>query len=512
MEKLFLVFGDQLDVGHPLFEEVDSASDAVWMAEVKYESEYAWSHKQRTAFFFSAMRHFRDLLQEKEIPVYYHMISETVVAKQHKFSEVLGDFIKKHSPKEVVVVKPGEYRVEQGVRQVCDRAGVSLRMLEDKHFYSSPEHFAEHAKGRNSLRMEYFYREMRKEHGILMEDKKKPIGDAWNFDKENRGSFGKQGPQDVPPPLRIKPDRLTQSAMRDVEEYFSDNPGELEHFAWAVTREEALQVLEDFVLHRLPQFGEFQDAMWTDQPFLYHSLISSCLNIKLLNPREVVEAVEKAYHDGHASIAACEGFIRQVIGWREYVHGVYWMFMPDYLDRNELEATEKLPDFYWTGEADMTCLSQSIGQVIDYAYGHHIQRLMVTGLFAMLYGVDPKAIHAWYLAMYVDAIEWVELPNTLGMSQFADGSVMGSKPYAATGKYIDRMSNYCKECRFDPSKRVGEEACPFTTLYWDFLIKHREKLSSNHRMGFQLKNVDKLSDEVKAQIIEQAGLVRARYA
>lgn len=510
MRNLYLVFGDQLDCEHPLFAEIDKKKDAVWMAEVKYESEYAWSHKQRIALFLSGMRHFRDHLESQKISVRYHTIRETIEKKQHKFSEVLEESLRSSAHEKIIMVQPGEHRVLQGVKKICRQHDVTLEVLEDTHFYASLETFAKHAESRKSLRMEYFYREMRKEHGILMKDKNKPVGDEWNFDKENRGSFGKSGPGKLPPPLRIKPDRLTQSVMRDVEEFFPDHPGSMDTFGWAVTREEALAVLQDFVTHRLPEFGTYQDAMWTDQPFLYHSLISSCLNCKLLNPREVVAAVEQAYEEDHAPLAACEGFIRQVIGWREYVRGVYWLLMPDYMERNELGAEEELPQFYWTGETDMHCLSQAIRQTLEYGYAHHIQRLMVTGLFSLLYGVQPKQIHAWYLAVYVDAVEWVELPNTLGMSQFADGGVMGSKPYAATGKYIERMSNYCQHCRYDPAKKLGDDACPITTLYWDFLLRHEEKLSSNHRMGFQLKNLKKLDDKTKKDISTAAKQFRKK--
>ena len=248
--------------------------------------------------------------------------------------------------------------------------------------------------------------------------------------------------------------------------------------------------------------------MWTDEPYLYHSRISAALNLKLLSPLEVIEEALVAYRAGHAPLNAVEGFVRQILGWREYVRGIYWLYMPEYLDRNAMNASQPLPDFYWTGETDMHCLSQAIGQTLEYGYAHHIQRLMVTGLFALLLGVDPKQVHEWYLAVYVDAVEWVELPNSLGMSQFADGGVMASKPYVATGKYIQRMSNYCGSCRFDPGKATGPDACPFTTLYWDYLVRHKKQLAGNNRMSMQLKNLDrKETDELKA-IQQQAKTIR----
>ncbi|MEM7397081.1 MAG: cryptochrome/photolyase family protein, partial [Verrucomicrobiota bacterium] len=344
---------------------------------------------------------------------------------------------------------------------------VPLEVREDRHFLCSISEFEAHANERKSLRMEFFYRAMRKKTGVLMEGAK-PAGGRWNFDPENRGSFGKKGPGESPGLPRFEPDAITRDVIKWVERLFPDHPGSLEAFNWPVNRDQALLGLRDFIETRLPRFGEVQDAMWTDEPFLYHALISPALNLKLLTPHEVIEAAEQAWRQDsdRYPLSSVEGFIRQILGWREYVRGVYWLTMPGYLDRNALNAQVDLPDFYWTGDTDMNCLRQVIGQTLRYGYAHHIQRLMVTGLFALLAGVDPKQVHAWYLAVYVDAVEWVELPNTIGMCQYADGGVMASKPYVATGKYIDRMSNYCKSCRYKPGEAVGPEACPFTTLYW----------------------------------------------
>ncbi|NBW44768.1 MAG: cryptochrome/photolyase family protein, partial [Betaproteobacteria bacterium] len=292
-----------------------------------------------------------------------------------------------------------------------------------------------------------------------------------------------------------------------------DHPGSLEQFDWPVTRFQALQVLDEFVAKRLPFFGQYQDAMWTGQAWLYHSHLSAALNLKLLNPQEVVRAAETAYHRGEVPLASTEGFIRQILGWREFVRGIYWTQMPEYSGRNTLNARHRLPAFFWHGETEMVCLRESIHQTLKHGYAHHIQRLMVTGLYTMLLGVDPHDVHRWYLAVYVDAVEWVELPNTLGMSQHADGGVMASKPYAATGKYIQRMSNYCKGCRYDPGVSVGEKACPFTTLYWDFLNRHQATLVKNPRMVMQIKNLSRLDPARLQQIVQQAethrGLVLA---
>jgi deoxyribodipyrimidine photolyase-related protein len=309
--------------------------------------------------------------------------------------------------------------------------------------------------------------------------------------------------------VRFAPDGITREVIALVEKRFAEHPGRLAEFDWPVTPEDAQRALDDFIEHRLADFGRYQDAMWTNEPWLYHSRLSAALNLKLLDPRAVVAAAEQAWRDGRVPLASAEGFIRQILGWREYVRGVYGRFMPDYLGRNALGAREPLPAFYWTGDTEMACLRDSLGQTLRHGYAHHIQRLMVTGLYALLLGVDPRQVHAWYLAVYVDAVEWVELPNTLGMSQYADGGVMASKPYIATGKYIQRMSNYCAGCRFDPAKTTGERACPFTTLYWDFLQRHEKLLAANQRMALQVKNLARHAPAERAGIRRRADEIRA---
>jgi deoxyribodipyrimidine photolyase-related protein len=351
---------------------------------------------------------------------------------------------------------------------------------------------------------------MRRKHDVLL-DRGKPMGGKWNYDSENRGSFGKSGPEALPAPCRFRPSALTKEVLKLVEERFPDHPGKLAEFDWPVTTRQATRALEDFVENRLSQFGQYQDAMWTGEPYLYHARISAALNLKLLDPRDVIDTAVAAYHAGRAPLNAVEGFVRQILGWREYVRGVYWLYMPEYAERNTLRAPQPLPEFYWTGETDMNCLREAIGQTLDYGYAHHIQRLMVTGLFALLLGVDPQEVHKWYLAVYVDAVEWVELPNVFGMSQFADDGVMASKPYAATGKYIQRMSNYCAGCRFKPDKATGDDACPFTTLYWDFLMRHEKLLSKNNRMALQVKNVARKSASERKAIRKRAATLRDKY-
>jgi deoxyribodipyrimidine photolyase-related protein len=359
--------------------------------------------------------------------------------------------------------------------------------------------------------MEFFYREMRQRTGVLMQDGQ-PVGGAWNFDADNRKSFGKAGPGLVPRPISFAPDATTRGVLELVRQTFPTHPGTLDSFNWPVTRGDAQRALADFITHRLPLFGAYEDAMWTGEPWLYHSRLSAALNLKLLNPREVMAAAEQALRQEKAPLAAVEGFIRQILGWREYVRGIYWQFMPGYLELNELRANQPLPPFYWTGDTDLNCLRQVIGQTLEFGYAHHIQRLMVTGLFALLLGVKPRAVHEWYLAMYVDAVEWVELPNVLGMSQYADGGGMASKPYVATGKYIQRMSNYCAGCRYDPAQATGERACPFTTWYWDFLLRHEKLLATNQRMTLQLKNLARLTGQRKREIRDTAAAWRARVA
>ncbi len=509
MRHLVLVLGDQLDIQSAALDGFDSEQDAIWMCEVAGEATHVWSHKARIALFLSAMRHFRDALRKRGFQVHYRELNAR--GNQGEFSAELQAAVSKYRPRKLVLVEPGEWRVKALFEETAAELGVELEIRSDRHFLCSHDAFEEHARGRKQLRLEYFYRELRRKHDVLMQGGK-PIGGKWNFDHDNRGAFTKEGPSaELLPPLRFRKDATTREVLELVERRFADHPGSLEHFDWPVTASQARQALDDFVDHRLAEFGTYQDAMWTDEPYLYHSRLAAAMNLKLLDPRDVIRAAEAAYRAGLAPLNAVEGFIRQILGWREYVRGVYWLHMPDYLNRNALDANRPLPDFYWTGDTEMNCLRQAIGQTLQYGYAHHIQRLMVTGLFSLLLGVDPQAVHAWYLAVYVDAVEWVELPNSLGMSQFADGGVMASKPYAATGKYIQRMSNYCQGCRFDPAKAVGDEACPLTTLYWDFLSRHREQLAANPRMALQVKNLDRKPADELAEIRRLAAELASSY-
>lgn len=529
---LVILLGDQLDAGSAAFDGFDPALDAVWMAEVAEESTHVWSHPARIALFLAAMRHFRDGLRARGWTVHYRELED--VPNAGSLAGELAAAQDRLRPARWIGVEPGEWRVQEALTAAARKAGVAFEIRPDRHFLCSRAEFAAHAKGRRQLRMEFFYRELRRRTGVLM-DGDQPVGGAWNFDAENRESFGREGPDAGPEPVGFAPDPLTREVLALVRRRFADHPGRLEHFDWPVTRAQAQAALRDFIEHRLPHFGKFQDAMWSSgtpagetpilagtglgsagaasrrrDAFLFHSRLSAALNLKLLDPREVIAAAEDAWRRGRAPLAAVEGFIRQILGWREYVRGFYWQFMPGYRDLNALEATAPLPVFYWTGQTEMKCLREVIGQTLAFGYAHHIQRLMVTGLYALLLGVRPQAVHEWYLAVYVDAVEWVELPNTLGMSQHGDGGRMASKPYVASGKYIQRMSNYCAGCRFDPGKSTGANACPFTTLYWDFLLRHEAFLARNPRMTMQLKNLARLDVATRGAI--RAGADRLRQA
>ncbi len=506
IRNLILVLGDQLDEKSAAFQDFDKKHDAVWMAESAMEAKYVWSHQSRIALFLTAMRHFRDSLRSKGIAVHYQQLGDPDM--EGSLGEYLEKTVKSVKPQRLVVTEPGEWRVRQALIETARQLAIALDIRPDKHFLCSTEDFDEHVRGRHQLRMEYFYREMRKRTGILTKDDK-PVGERWNFDAENRRAFGKKGPTDLPAPIGFSPDALTREVFTLVKQRFGDHPGKLEHFDWPISPKQARQALDDFVSQRLPHFGAYQDAMWNGAPYLYHSRMSAALNLKLLDPRDVLAAAEKAYRSGSVSLAAAEGFVRQILGWREYVRGVYWHWMPEYLGRNGLSAARDLPAFFWSGSTTMNCLRQVITQSLDYGYAHHIQRLMVTGLFCILLGVHPRKVHEWYLAIYVDAVEWVELPNTLGMSQYADGGVMASKPYVASGNYIRRMSNYCESCRYRPDKATGESACPFTTLYWDFLRRHKAALTRNQRMRLQLKNLSRFTSSDLAAVRKRAGAVRS---
>ncbi len=504
--NLIIILGDQLNISSSALQGFDRKRDKVWMAELPEESTHVWSHKARIALFLAAMRHFRDQLRAQRYRVSYLELG----THPHKgFIDALESEIAASTPTRLVVTQPGDFRVLATLRTVAKTAAVPLEVREDTHFLLTLNEFDAWSTKRKAPRMEHFYRFMRQRTGILMQDGK-PYGGRWNFDAENRQRFGRGGPGTLPKSPAFKPDKITRQVLRTVEQEFPEHPGSLAHFDWPVTPADAERALEDFVANRLADFGPVQDAMWTGEPFLFHSRLAAAMNLKLLDPRYVVARAEEALKEKGAPIASVEGFVRQILGWREYVRGLYWQQMPGYLRLNALQAEVPLPSLYWSGETDMRCMKEAVGQTLEYGYAHHIQRLMVTGLFALLLGVRPQHVHQWYLAVYVDAVEWVEVPNTLGMSQYADDGILASKPYSATGKYIQRMSNYCAGCRFNPAEATGENACPFTTLYWDFLMRHDAKFADHPRAGLQWRNLKRLSASRRSAIRRQANKVKER--
>ncbi len=480
MKHLILVLGDQLSPNLSSLKAGNREHDLVVMIEAVSEATYVPHHKQKLVLVLSAMRHFAQELRAAGWRVHYETLSSPGYANFTSALLALLTTPEFADCETLLVTEPGEWRLREEFLSWQETLPIATELLPDDRFLCSQEEFARWAAGRKQLRMEHFYREMRRKTKLLMADDQ-PIGGKWNYDADNR----KPAKADLfmPSPARHPADEITDEVLVLVEDRFADHFGSAADFFFAVTRADAEAALEHFVDGALRGFGDFQDAMLQGEPFLYHSLLSVYLNIGLLDPLAVCQRVERAYQQGAAPLNAAEGFIRQVIGWREYVRGIYWLKMPGYLALNHLGASRPLPDFYWTGETDMACLRAAIGQTKELAYAHHIQRLMITGNFALLAGVDPKALHEWYLQVYADAYEWVELPNTLGMSQFADGGLLRSKPYAASGNYINRMSNYCGGCRYKVKLKTGEGACPFNALYWDFLVRNAQRLQNNPRLG-----------------------------
>ncbi len=493
------VLGDQLTFELASLRDA-GPDDLVLIAEVGEEAGYVGHHKKKIAFLFSAMRHFAAALEANGVAVRYVRLDDpdnthSLKGEAVRALEEVGPF------DAVALTEPGEWRVLKDFQAWSDDLGVPVTIAGDDRFICAIDEFARWADGKKQLRMEFFYREMRKKTGVLMEGDD-PVGGQWNLDHDNRKAL----PSDFAPPkrLRFEPDDVTREVLGLVGARFDNHFGDLEPFEWGVTHADAEAALDHFITDCLPQFGDYQDAMADDEPFLMHGLVSLYLNAGLLDPLETCRRVEDAYSDGHAPLNAVEGFIRQILGWREYVRGIYWLHMPDYKNLNALEADRPLPDFYWTGETKMNCLRQAVLATKQHAYAHHIQRLMITGNFALLAGVHPDAINDWYLAVYADAYEWVELPNTHGMAIYADGGIMASKPYAAGGAYINKMSNHCKACSYKVTKKNGPDACPFNYLYWDFMARNEERLRSNQRIGKMYGTYHRFSDEKKQAIREDS--------
>lgn len=493
------IFADQLSHKIASLKGGDPSRDMIVMMEVRGEVDAVPHHRKKIAFLFAAMRHFAEELRALGWTVDYVALDDP--RNQGSFTTELARAVSQYAAEGISVTEPGEWRVRKMLEAWAQDADIRVQFLDDDRFICSHEDFEAWASGRKQLRMEYFYRDMRRRTGLLM-DGDKPEGGRWNFDSENR----KPASDDLflPSPSAFPPGETTQSVLEMVRAELPDRFGDLEPFFFAVTRGQALKALDHFIETALADFGAYQDAMLTGQPFLYHSLLSLYINTGLLDPLEVCRRVESAYRDGAVPINSAEGFIRQIIGWREYIRGIYWLKMPGYLAENFFGADRPLPSFYWTAETDMACMRAALGQTKAHAYAHHIQRLMVTGNFALLTGVDPKQIHEWYLAVYVDAFEWVELPNTLGMSQFADGGLLGSKPYVSGGNYINKMSDYCAGCRYSVSKKTGDGACPFNSLYWHFLDRNADKLAGNPRLGPVYRTWGRMSDDKRADYLRTA--------
>ena len=492
---LRLILADQLTHDLASLHDINMADDVVMLCEVQDEVTYVRHHKRKVAFLFSAMRHFAEESRQKGIRVHYVTLDDPENAGS--FTSEVARAITLFSPDRIILTEPGEYRVRAAMDEWRQVLNVDVEIRDDDRFLCTHDEFSAWAEGRKQLRMDFFYREMRRRFDILMQGDN-PIGDKWNYDADNRESPDLK--QAVPAPYSCPPDDITKEVLTLVASRCADHFGSLEDFDFAVTRTGALEVLDKFIAERLPLFGKFQDAMIEDEPWMYHSHIGFYLNAGLLTPLEVIKAVEQAYYDGTAPLNSVEGFIRQILGWREFIRGIYWLKMPDYAALNYLDASRVLPEFFWTGDTRMNCMRQSIAQTERYAYAHHIQRLMVLGNFALLAGLDPVMVNEWYLVVYADAYEWVELPNVSGMVLFADGGYLASKPYAAGGAYINRMSNYCKNCAYKVTVKSGEDACPFNYLYWDFLARNREKLGHNARLGMMYRSLDKMADEKVNQV------------
>ncbi len=499
MKTLRFLLGDQLTPTISALRDGDKSSDVVLMAEVADETTYVRHHRKKIAFVLSAMRHFAQELEDDGWQVDY--VELDADGNSGSLSGELARAVKRHKPDRIVVTEAGEHRVVAMQAAFEDDVGVPVEIREDDRFICPLDVFEDWADGRKRFLMEDFYRLMRRRTDLLMNGDK-PAGRKWNFDKENR----KPAEADLfmPEPDAFEPDQTTRDVLELVEERFPDGFGDLQPFRFAVTRKDAEAARDTFLSEALPRFGDYQDAMLQGQAFLYHSVLSPYINAGLLDPLDLCRRAETEWREERAPLNCVEGFIRQIIGWREYVRGIYFLEGSDYTGRNSLGAKRDLPWFYWSGETDMACIRAVVDQTREHAYAHHIQRLMITGNFALLAGVDPAQVHEWYLAVYADAYEWVEAPNTIGMALFADGGLLATKPYAASGAYINRMSDYCGDCRYKVSKRTSEDACPFNSLYWDFIARHEETLAENPRVRFPVQNWRKMPEEKQKALRERA--------
>mgnify|MGYP000361907879 CR=1 FL=1 len=496
--KLRLILGDQLSLSVASLTDA-TKEDLILMCEVNQEATNVKHHKKKIVFLFSGMRHFAQTLLSKGFNVHYVVYDDP--ENMGSLSDEVARLTDVYDISEVIVTAPGEYRLLAEMKQWSDALSLPVTIRPDDRFLCTTDEFSAWAKDRKQLRMEHFYREMRRKNSVLMSDGA-PIGGKWNYDADNRKSPPKN--LKVPDPFQADVDDITQDVIALVAEHFPDHFGDIHPFHFAVTRDGALQALDLFITERLGLFGDYQDAMVQGEPWMYHSHIGLYLNCGLLTPLECIKCAEAAYHAGNAPLNAVEGFIRQILGWREYIRGFYWLKMPEYKEINLLRAMRSLPDFYWTGDTQMNCVRQCVLETKENAYAHHIQRLMVLGNFALIAGIDPAEVNDWYILVYADAYEWVELPNVSGMALFADGGLLASKPYAASGAYINKMSNYCEKCSYKPNVKNGPKACPFNYLYWDFMERNAEFLHGNPRMGFMYKTLSRMSNEKRKAIADDS--------
>ncbi|MFM8454379.1 MAG: cryptochrome/photolyase family protein [Gammaproteobacteria bacterium] len=502
MKTIRFIFWDQLSHSISSLKDI-SAHDTVLMCELRHEVTRIPHHPKKIALWFSGMRHFAEELRNKGINVRYMDFNDS--SNTHTLCNEVKRAIHDLGIQKIIVTEPGEYHFLETIKSWEKSLNVHVEIRSDDRFLCSKDEFKSWAHNKKELRMEYFYRNMRKKYDILMEPDGSPTGGLWNYDKENR----KPPSSTIRSIKRIshKKSDILKSVLDVVRDDFNNHFGDLEPFYYAITRDQALIELDHFIDKILPHFGDYQDAMLKDDAYLYHSLLSSYINMGLLLPLEICQKAEAAYKNRKVALNSAEGFIRQILGWREFIRGIYWLKMPEYGELNTLDAKTPLPEFYWGGKTHMTCISEAVSHTKVHAYSHHIQRLMVTGNFALLAGLDVKEVQEWYLAVYSDAYEWVEMPNTLGMALFGDGGIVASKPYAASGQYINKMSNFCKKCHYDIKDITGPKACPFNALYWNFLQHHRESFSKNPRLSFMYATWDRFEPSKKNAITSKASQI-----
>ncbi len=508
MTTLRLILGDQLNPTHSWFSAPDDSAVFVLM-EIREETNYILHHAQKIIAIFASMRDFARQIRALGHRVHYIAIDDP--ANRQSFPANLDALIAEYSACAFEYQAPDEWRLDRQLAdyasKIANHRAIHARMVDSEHFYTDRNEAAQFFAEHKQWRMEHFYRKMRIRHGVLMAGLGKPLGGQWNFDQENRKAW--PGLPREPADWRSEHDHSALWESIQQSGVASFGQPNAQHFLWPLNRYEALQQLDDFIAEALPHFGDYQDALTHRSWRLFHSLLSFALNTKMLNPRELVSKAVEAYESNRVPLAAVEGFIRQILGWREYMRGVYWLNMPGYAAQNYFGHQRPLPSWFWTGETKMRCLAHAIGQSLEHAYAHHIQRLMVIGNFALLAGLNPAAVHGWYLGVYIDAFEWVELPNTVGMSQFADGGKLATKPYVSSAAYIDRMGDYCKGCHYDSKARVGTQSCPFNALYWDFFARNGERLSTNPRLGIVYRQLDKMNPEALAAAQGKADRIRA---